>query len=282
MNTYEVGGPGPNIAYKGIAVRLDAGAGGVSRGKSWALFDHDTLAVRGGLDGRRVHRLERHPLQRPAPGSPEADRHSGTSRTPSGQGGPTRKRAASKILDSRPRRQALRPAAPPVGTVQGHLSPTATRRSSRYTVGDATILEVEGDRIGTARTARCSHARWRSASPPAICSPALRRTERPSPSSVTARCHWSRQDGFHVLHDPRRRHAHAGEGADGEGLRPTSRPSPGPRPPRGRSSRSREGGPKRWPEVLKTATDTRQEPTARSPWTCSAFRSETPGTACSG
>jgi putative heme-binding domain-containing protein len=42
-NTYEVGGPGPNIAYKGIAVRLDAGSGGVSRGKSWALFDHDTL-----------------------------------------------------------------------------------------------------------------------------------------------------------------------------------------------------------------------------------------------
>jgi putative heme-binding domain-containing protein len=43
MNTYEVGEPGPNIAYKGIAVRLDAGTGGVSRGKRWALFDHDTM-----------------------------------------------------------------------------------------------------------------------------------------------------------------------------------------------------------------------------------------------
>ncbi len=43
MNTYEVGGVGPNIAYKGIAVRLDSGAGGVSRGKRWALFDHDTM-----------------------------------------------------------------------------------------------------------------------------------------------------------------------------------------------------------------------------------------------
>jgi putative heme-binding domain-containing protein len=43
MNTYEVGGPRPNIAYKGIAVRLDSGPGGVSRGKSWAVFDHDTL-----------------------------------------------------------------------------------------------------------------------------------------------------------------------------------------------------------------------------------------------
>jgi putative heme-binding domain-containing protein len=43
MNTYEIGGPGPNIAYKGIAVRLDPGTGGVSRGKQWALFDHDTM-----------------------------------------------------------------------------------------------------------------------------------------------------------------------------------------------------------------------------------------------
>jgi len=43
MNTFEVGGPGPNIAYKGIAVRLDGGAGGVSRGKRWALFDHETM-----------------------------------------------------------------------------------------------------------------------------------------------------------------------------------------------------------------------------------------------
>ena len=51
MNTYEVGGPGPNIAYKGIAVRLDAGAGGVSRGKRWALFDHDTLRYAAGWSG---------------------------------------------------------------------------------------------------------------------------------------------------------------------------------------------------------------------------------------
>ncbi len=43
MNTYEVGGPGPNIAYKAMAVRLDSGAGGVSRGRHWALFDHDTM-----------------------------------------------------------------------------------------------------------------------------------------------------------------------------------------------------------------------------------------------
>src|SRR5258705_1926414 len=34
-----------NIAYKGIAIRLDAGAGGVSKGRAWMIYDHDTLRV---------------------------------------------------------------------------------------------------------------------------------------------------------------------------------------------------------------------------------------------
>ncbi len=34
-----------NIAYKGIAVRLDEGPGGVSQGKAWLLYDHDTMRV---------------------------------------------------------------------------------------------------------------------------------------------------------------------------------------------------------------------------------------------
>ncbi|HMP01652.1 MAG TPA: c-type cytochrome [Gemmatales bacterium] len=62
-NTYEVGGPasGPNIAYKGLAVRLDAGPGGVAHGRSWALFDHDTLRLAaawtgtGFIDWKGIH-----------------------------------------------------------------------------------------------------------------------------------------------------------------------------------------------------------------------------------
>src|SRR5207253_11111711 len=42
MATVEVGEQG-NIAYKGIAVRLDNCPGGVSRGRHWLLYDHDTL-----------------------------------------------------------------------------------------------------------------------------------------------------------------------------------------------------------------------------------------------
>jgi putative heme-binding domain-containing protein len=43
--TYEVGNDQTNFAYKGIAIRLDAGTGGVSRGRHWAVFDEDTLRV---------------------------------------------------------------------------------------------------------------------------------------------------------------------------------------------------------------------------------------------
>ncbi len=32
-----------NIAYKGIAIRLDPGLGGVSNGRAWILYDHDTM-----------------------------------------------------------------------------------------------------------------------------------------------------------------------------------------------------------------------------------------------
>ncbi|MFK7811903.1 MAG: DUF6797 domain-containing protein [Maribacter sp.] len=40
-----------NFAYKGIAVRLDKGEGGISQGKSWMIFDHDLMRVAGGWTG---------------------------------------------------------------------------------------------------------------------------------------------------------------------------------------------------------------------------------------
>jgi putative heme-binding domain-containing protein len=40
---YEIPGDRLNIAYKGIAVRLDPGPGGITRGQQWMVFDTDTL-----------------------------------------------------------------------------------------------------------------------------------------------------------------------------------------------------------------------------------------------
>lgn len=42
-HTFEVPGLKHNLAYKGVAVRLDPGAGGVSRGRHWMIFDTDTF-----------------------------------------------------------------------------------------------------------------------------------------------------------------------------------------------------------------------------------------------
>ncbi|WP_166830934.1 DUF6797 domain-containing protein [Thalassoroseus pseudoceratinae] len=47
-NTIEVGRDKSNIAYKGIAVRLDPGPGGISRGNQWMMFDHDTMRFAAG------------------------------------------------------------------------------------------------------------------------------------------------------------------------------------------------------------------------------------------
>lgn len=43
--------PDANLAYKGIAVRLDAGAGGISAGKAWVVFEHDTARIAGAWTG---------------------------------------------------------------------------------------------------------------------------------------------------------------------------------------------------------------------------------------
>lgn len=48
IHTYEVPGSQHNFAYKGIAMRLDPGAGGVARGGHWMVFDTDTLRVAAG------------------------------------------------------------------------------------------------------------------------------------------------------------------------------------------------------------------------------------------
>lgn len=49
--TYEMA-PG-NIAYKGIAIRLDRGVDGVSKGTAWMLYDHDTMRVAAAWTGTK-------------------------------------------------------------------------------------------------------------------------------------------------------------------------------------------------------------------------------------
>lgn len=50
--TFEVGKDGTNIAYKGLAVRLDPGPGGVAAGRAWMLYELDTLRAAGAWTGK--------------------------------------------------------------------------------------------------------------------------------------------------------------------------------------------------------------------------------------
>ncbi len=50
--TYQVA-PG-NIAQKGIAIRLDDGPGGISKGRAWMVYDHDTMRVAAATTGEFV------------------------------------------------------------------------------------------------------------------------------------------------------------------------------------------------------------------------------------
>ena len=50
-NTYEIGDDGSNFAYKGIAIRLDPGPGGITRGRHWMVYDHDTMRMAAAWSG---------------------------------------------------------------------------------------------------------------------------------------------------------------------------------------------------------------------------------------
>ncbi|HEX3148891.1 MAG TPA: DUF6797 domain-containing protein [Gemmataceae bacterium] len=50
--TFEVGNSGTNIAYKGVAVRLDPGSGGIANGKAWLLYEHDVMRAAGAWTGK--------------------------------------------------------------------------------------------------------------------------------------------------------------------------------------------------------------------------------------
>lgn len=50
--TYEIGRDASNFAYKGNAIRLDAGPGGVSQGRYWMIFDYDTMRMAAAWSGK--------------------------------------------------------------------------------------------------------------------------------------------------------------------------------------------------------------------------------------
>ena len=83
INTYEVGSDASNFAYKGIAMRLDPGPGGVSRGQHWMIFDHDTLRMSavwqgtGFIDWNGIHFNGKHAIHPRVVGTVQAQNPTG-------------------------------------------------------------------------------------------------------------------------------------------------------------------------------------------------------------
>ena len=250
MNTYEVGGPGPNIAYKGIAVRLDAGAGGVSRGRSWAVFDQDTLRLAaawtgdGFIDWKGIHFNGQHQIHPKLIGERHVE-------NPVGPGWADPETGSFK--DPRFLGRDKRPYGPLPRTWARFKGTYAYGNQTviSYTVGDAAVLEAEGAEPDSAMKGTVFTRTLE------VGKSTRDLLARIAPEGVTAavvgdsRVSLARQDGFHVLKIPaaatptRVKVLMAKGNTDLAALAKTT-PAPKPLKP------LTEGGPKRWPEVLKT------------------------------
>lgn len=276
MNTYEIGGPGPNIAYKGIAMRLDTGSGGVSRGKQWALFDHDTMRFAaawsgdGFIDWKGIHFNGQHQIHPKLVG----DVHFANSVGP-GWAEPKTSSFKDPRFLGRDRRQYG--PLPKEWTQFRGVYHFGDQTIVSYTVGDSPILELAGMETDRKNAARVVFARTLE-----IGKSSHDLLARLAPSGVAAlvlgdnRVSLEDRDGFTVLRipanaTPTRLKMLTAKG-DAAELKAFAKTSPAPRA----LEPLTHGGPKRWPEVLKApvtigkndgpfAVDTFVLP-ARNPW----------------
>jgi putative heme-binding domain-containing protein len=249
MNTYEVGGPGPNIAYKGIAVRLDAGSGGVSRGKHWSLFDHDTLRYAAGwsgqgfIDWKGIHFNGQHQIHPKLVGERLVE-------NPVGPGWANPE--TGRFDDPRPLGRDKRPYGPlPRSWAQFRGTYAyGDQTVIAYRVGDASLLElhgIEADAKGRQVFTRTLEIGKSSHDLLARIAPDSGAVAIVGDNAVSLRV----QDAFHLLKipaasTPTRIKVLMAKGSDS--LEDFAKTSPAPRPLRPLT----QGGPKRWPEVLKT------------------------------
>lgn len=143
LNTFEVGRDGTNFATKGVAVRLDPGPGGISRGRHWMVYDHDTLRMAGAwsgegfIDWNGIQFNGRHGVHPRVVGRVGAANPTGP-----GWAGP----GGSGFADPRPLARDDRPYGPlprPWARYRG-LALHGHRAILSYTVGEVPVLETPG------------------------------------------------------------------------------------------------------------------------------------------
>ncbi|MEZ6064318.1 MAG: DUF6797 domain-containing protein [Planctomycetaceae bacterium] len=254
-NTYEVSQSeesGPNIAYKGLAVRLDAGTGGVSRGTQWGLFDHDTLRFAaawtgsGFIDWKGIHFNGQHQVHPRLIGELHVE-------NPVGPGWADPE--TGRFTDPRLRGRDDRPYGPlprAWGRYLGTYS-YGDQTVIAYNVGDAKVLELMGAESDASRqlTAFTRTLEIGESSRDLLA--------RIAPDSTAVavvgddRVSLRTVDGFRVLSipaaaTPTRVKVLMAKAPEGD-LAALAATTPSPRPLQPLTV----GGPKRWPEVLQTS-----------------------------
>ena len=274
MATLEVGNQG-NFAYKGIAVRLDNGPGGVSRGRHWMLFDHDTLRVaaawngEGFIDWNGINFNGRHQIH---------PRVLGTVRFANPIGPGWANPETGRFDDPRIRGRDDKPYGPlPRSWAQYKgMFHYGNQVILSYTVGAAQILETPAFELDS--TARVVYTRTLNLGK----SPRdLLMRVAPLGTAVALvgdKVTLAEKDGYTLLRIPAAATPVALKllMSDGEpeALRPLAKTSP---PPASLEPFTK-GGPRRWPEVMKTGTivgadtqafaiDVLRHPT-NNPWNC--------------
>ncbi len=276
MNTYEVGGPGPNIAYKGIALRLDPGSGGVSRGKRWALFDHETMRFAAAwtgasfIDWKGIHFNGQHQIHPKLVGEVQVA-------NPVGPGWADPE--TGSFADPRPKSRDGRPYGPlPRKWVQYRGTYAfGDQTIISYTVGDAAILESLGAEQDPEKPGRIVFTRTLEIDKSSRDLLARVAPETAAVAVVGANAvSLGTKDGFWLLKIPssatptRVKLLLAKD--EPAALAAFAKTTPTPRPLKPLT----EGGPKRWPEILKApvkigkndgpfAVDTFSLP-ERNPW----------------
>jgi putative heme-binding domain-containing protein len=253
QTTIEAGTDLSNVAYKGIAIRLDAGQGGVSRGRAWVLYEHDTLRLaaawtgQGFIDWNGIGFNGRHQVHPRVVGRIHVANPDGP-----GWANPDDPRAEDRRILGRDGRR-YGPMPPAWARYRG-LYRHGDRLVLAYTVGAVDVLEMPALETDPAQPGVPIFTRTLEIGPSTI-ELAMRVAPRGVSASLAgdpAGARLSRRDGSIVLGVSPSGSSRVVKvlmsGGDAHSLETYASASPAAEPPRSFI----HGGPPRWPEVLRT------------------------------
>ncbi len=253
LTTIEAGKDLSNVAYKGIAVRLDPGQGGVSRGRAWVLYEHDTLRLaaawtgQGFIDWNGIGFNGRHQVHPRVVGRLEVVNDDGP-----GWAKPDDPDAEDRRIVGRDGRR-YGPMPPDWAHYRG-LYRHGDRVVLAYNVGKADVLEMPGLETDPAQPGVAIFARTLEIGPSTV---ELSMRAAPEKAAVSlagdrAGARLSHRGGMIILDVPPSETSRLVKvlmsGGDAGALEAYAPASPAAEPP-GAYTR---GGPRRWPEALGT------------------------------